>query len=107
MKSNYLICYDIADPVRLAKVLKYMKGRGVHIQYSVFLCTLTYPKLKATMEDLKDFINVQKDDIRIYPLPSCGRVQVLGLGARIPEGVGLFIDDINSWKGLKPTRFSM
>ncbi len=91
MKANYLVCYDIADPVRLKRVFNYLKGRGQHLQYSVFLCRLTYPELKKMLEDLEGLIDQGFDDIRIYPLPSTALVEVLGCGDRIPEGVEIFL----------------
>ena len=99
MKSNYLVCYDIADPARLGKVFRLVKGIGIHLQYSVFLCSLTWPQLQDIKEDIKELINQQEDDIRIYPLPSNGKVSVLGQGARIPDGVDLFIDPIGRVEG--------
>ena len=99
MKSNYLVCYDIADPSRLSRVFRLVKGKGIHLQYSVFLCSLTWPQLQDIKEDIKELINQQEDDIRIYPLPSGGKVSVLGQGARIPDGVDLFIDPIGRVEG--------
>lgn len=92
MKSNYLVCYDISEPQRLSKVFRFMKGRGVHLQYSVFFCTITWPELKRIKEDLSELINLEEDDIRIYPVPLSGKVFVLGMGSRIPDGVDLYID---------------
>jgi len=90
MKTNYLVCYDIADEKRLSRVFRLMKGRGLHIQYSVFLCKLTWPELI----DLKDMINLlinkEEDDVRIYPLPSNMKVVVMGCGDRIPDGVEIY-----------------
>ena len=48
MKSPYLVCYDIADEKRLTRIYRLMKGRGLHIQYSVFYCVLTWQELKKT-----------------------------------------------------------
>ncbi len=90
MKENYLVCYDIRDPVRLTRVYNYMKGRGRHLQYSVFFCVLTYSQLKQIKDDLRQIINPGEDDVRIYPLPRNFEVIVLGCGDRLPEGVLLF-----------------
>jgi CRISPR-associated protein Cas2 len=92
MKAPYLVCYDIADPKRLARVLRFMKGRGIHLQYSVFHCSLTWPELIKLRERLRELINNKQDDVRIYPLPSDGKVIALGCGDRVPEGVMI---DIN------------
>lgn len=91
MKANYLVCYDIRDPRRLARVYKFIKGRGLHIQYSVFHCTMTWPALLELKKSLEDIINENEDDIRIYPLPAEEKVIVMGCGDRIPDGVDIFL----------------
>jgi CRISPR-associated protein Cas2 len=91
MKANYLVCYDIADDRRLSHVLRYMKGKGVHLQYSVFHCVLTWPELMNLKEKLSGIINHKEDDVRIYPLPSDALIDVMGCGDRVPEGVEIFM----------------
>ncbi len=98
MKANYLICYDITSPRRLSRVYKFLKGRGLHLQYSVFLCSLTYQELKDVKERLKELIDEKLDDIRIYPLPSSLKVAVIGKGARIPEGVDIHMGQSSTWE---------
>ena len=92
MKAHYLVCYDISDPRRLARVLKFMKGKGIHLQYSVFHCSFTWPRLLEIKEKLRLFIDERKDDIRIYPLPSEEKVIIMGCGDRVPDGVEIFIE---------------
>lgn len=92
MKSKYLICYDIAKPRRLSRVLRFMKGQGIHLQYSVFHCSLTWPELLKIKERLERIINRREDDVRIYPLPSDLKVIIMGCGDRIPDGVEIFIE---------------
>ncbi len=89
MTSNYIVCYDICDPGRLAKVYKGLKERGVHLQYSVFHCRLTWSELLELKQMLRRFIDEKQDDIRIYPLPEAMEVIVMGCGDRVPEGVTL------------------
>lgn len=91
MKSNYIICYDITNEKRLRKVFKTLMGIGTHIQYSVFFCKLTWPELTELKERLKDIIDGNEDDIRIYPLPSHIKFVALGQGDRVPEGVEIFL----------------
>jgi len=91
MKANYLVCYDIRDPRRLTRVYKLLKGIGLHIQYSVFHCSLSWPNLLELKEKLKEMIDENDDDIRIYPLPSEEKVIVMGCGDRIPDGVEIVI----------------
>ena len=92
MKANYLVCYDIAAPKRLAKVYKFMKGSGIHLQYSVFHCSLTWQQLLQLEEKISWLIDEEEDDVRIYPLPSNGKMIVMGCGDRVPEGVEIFIE---------------
>ncbi|NWF52863.1 MAG: CRISPR-associated endonuclease Cas2 [Nitrospirae bacterium] len=92
MKSNYLVCYDIRDPRRLTRVFNLMKGKGVHLQYSVFHCSLTWQKLIELKEKLRWIIDEKKDDVRIYPLPSEEKVIIMGCGNRVPDGVEIFIE---------------
>jgi CRISPR-associated protein Cas2 len=91
MKADYLVCYDIADAKRLGKVFRLLRKEGAHIQYSVFLCRLTWPQLEALKEKIGAVIHPKQDDIRIYPLPSRKAVKVLGIGDRIPDSVDLYL----------------
>ncbi len=91
MKTNYVVCYDIAEPKRLSKVIQFMKGKGIHLQYSVFLCTLTWQELLMLKEKMSWLIDENKDDVRIYPLPSWNKIVVMGRGDRVPDGVKIFI----------------
>jgi len=91
MKADYLVCYDITSPSRLGRVYRFMKGRGVHIQYSVFHCSLTWPELQRLKVELGSIIDEDSDDVRIYPLPSGSKVIVMGCGDRVPEGVKVCI----------------
>jgi CRISPR-associated protein Cas2 len=90
MKADYLVCYDIANPRRLGKVYKFMAGKGKHLQYSVFHCLLTWQELQKMKGELSNLINEEEDDIRIYPLPSAGKVIAMGRGDRLPDGVEFF-----------------
>lgn len=92
MKANYLVCYDIAKPVRLGRVYRFMRGQGIHLQYSVFHCSLSWQQLLQLKEKLRWLIDEEKDDVRIYPLPSDYKIIVMGCGDRVPEGVEIFIE---------------
>lgn len=89
MKTDYLVCYDIADEKRLRKVYKAINGKGVHLQYSVFLCSLTWNQLLELKELLSRLIDNKYDDVRIYSSPI--QVEVLGKGDRVPDGVNIYI----------------
>jgi CRISPR-associated protein Cas2 len=90
MRTNYLVCYDIRDPARLHRVYNYLKGRGRHLQYSVFCYLLTYGELQEMKRNLEMMIDTLRDDVRIYSLPRRFEMIVLGCGDRLPNGVQLF-----------------
>jgi len=92
MKADYLVCYDITAPGRLARVYRYMRQRGVHLQYSVFHCRLTWPELQRLKQGLAELIRADEDDVRIYPVPAAGPTHVLGRGDRVPGGVDLYLE---------------
>ena len=92
MKSKYLVCYDICDPGRLNRVFKAVKAIGVHMQYSVFLCSFTWPELQELKVKLSKIINQDEDDIRIYPLPAGEKIIAIGQGSRVPAGVEIFVE---------------
>ncbi len=91
MRAKYLVCYDIADNGRLARVYRFMKDRGSHLQLSVFLCSLTWPELAELKAALNERIDEIEDDVRIYPLPAGEAIVTLGRGDRVPEGVSLYL----------------
>ncbi|MCP9451021.1 MAG: CRISPR-associated endonuclease Cas2 [Nitrospira sp.] len=86
MQTHYLVCYDIADEGRLARVHRYLKGVGVPMQYSVFLCSWTWSQYQEALSHLVELIDPQADDVRLYPLPSGHSIASIGSGDRTPEG---------------------
>jgi len=68
-----------------------MKGRGIHLQYSVFYCELTRPQLEEIKGKLRTLIDPEEDDLRIYPLPASGRAEAFGQGDRVPVDVSIFL----------------
>ncbi len=82
----YLVCYDIADPKRLARVHRYLRDVAVPIQYSIFVLRATPAMLAGYFRDIDGLIDARADDVRAYPLPD--RLQVFNLGRQLfPEGV--------------------
>ncbi|MEX5214304.1 MAG: CRISPR-associated endonuclease Cas2 [Nitrospiraceae bacterium] len=86
MRTRYLVCYDIADEARLSRVHRFLKDIGVPMQYSVFLCSLTWPHVQEVLSRICDLIDATADDVRIYPLPSGEPILSLGSGDRTPGG---------------------
>ncbi|MDO5623728.1 MAG: CRISPR-associated endonuclease Cas2 [Pseudomonadota bacterium] len=86
--SEHIICYDIANPRRLARVHKLLKKQALPLQYSVFLFSGTDTQLKSCLTQLQAIINPHEDDIRAYPLPQRDLRLVLG-PSTLPEGITL------------------
>ncbi len=89
MRQRYIVTYDIADPVRLRKVFKAMKGFGEHLQLSVFRCDLTDLAMARLKAALLQVIDAQKDQVLIIDVgPTEGR------GAEVFESLGkAYVDE--------------
>jgi len=68
-KFNALICYDIADKKRLAKIARNLEKVSIRIQKSLFYY------MDATVDDIKmitmiieNIIDDNEDDVRIYKI---------------------------------------
>ena len=74
MRHRFLVCYDVADPRRLARTYRKMNGFGEPAQYSVFICDLS-PKERALLEAaLTEILNLKEDRVLIVDMgPSEGR----------------------------------
>ena len=88
MKSTelrYLICYDIPDNKRRAKVAKCLIGYGARVQFSVFEALLDQGLVAKLTGKLEKLIDKKQDSIRIYALcAACaGKTRKLG---RYPAG---------------------
>ena len=65
-RAEYLVCYDISDEKRLAKLAKYLEKFALRVQYSVFLYKADNTELDATCSTIKEIIDAEEDDVRIY-----------------------------------------
>lgn len=83
MRKTYLVCYDICDDRRLAKVHKTMRGFGDHLQYSVFECQLTAADLARCRHRLGEIIDHKIDQVLFVDL---GPVE--GRGDRVITALG-------------------
>lgn len=73
-QTVYLVTYDIADPERLRKVFKVMKGAGEHVQYSVFRCTLSDRAREELVTALESLLAPKEDQVLFVDLgPDEGR----------------------------------
>jgi CRISPR-associated protein Cas2 len=84
--SEYIICYDIANPRRLARIHRLLKKQALPLQYSVFLFNGTETQLQHCLDQLQAIMDPHTDDIRAYPLPQRGLRLVLG-PTPLPHGI--------------------
>jgi CRISPR-associated protein Cas2 len=78
-----VVAYDMPNTKRRTKLLKAMKGFGVHTQFSVFECELDRKEHDKMLRAIERIIETKEDKIKIYRLcRDCVRnIQVLGLGS--------------------------
>lgn len=82
----WLICYDIANPRRLVRLHRFLKGVAQPVQYSVFHYEGSPARLGRLMQDIEQRIDTKEDDVRAYPVPNPVTLFTLGRGA-MPSGV--------------------
>ncbi len=74
MRNTFLVCYDIANDLRLRKVHKTMRGFGDHLQYSIFECQFTPTDLTRCRHSLGKIIHHKQDQVLFVDLgPAEGR----------------------------------
>lgn len=83
MRNTFLVCYDICDDRRLAKVHKTMRAFGDHLQYSIFECQFTATDLARCRHRLGDAIDHKADQVLFVDL---GPVE--GRGERVITALG-------------------
>lgn len=90
----YLVCYDITEPKRLARIHRFLREQGLPVQYSVFAAEMTARALDRVLDGLGSRIDPRTDDVRIYPLPS--RLERIGLGVQyFPEDLMLLDNGVD------------
>jgi len=66
-RFNFLICYDISNTKRLRKVAKALESVSIRIQKSIFYyMDASSEDMKDIVTKLKNLIDNDEDDIRIY-----------------------------------------
>lgn len=74
----WLIAYDIANPRRLQRIYRAVKGDAMPVQYSVFLGVLNDKNVRRLAHELGSEINPAEDDVRFYHLPASLQYDCLG-----------------------------
>jgi len=63
-----VVCYDVADDQRRARVSNELENFGTRVQYSVFECYLDESELQELSERLAGIIQEQEDRLGYYLL---------------------------------------
>jgi len=82
---RYIICYDILNDKRRAKVAKCLDGFGDRIQFSVFEAVLDHALFEKLIGKLRKLIDQEEDQIRAYTLCLSCAAKVRRLG-KLAEG---------------------
>ncbi|MDA3052855.1 CRISPR-associated endonuclease Cas2 [Campylobacter sp. JMF_01 NE2] len=83
--KNYLICYDINDKKRLVKVARYLEKIALRVQCSVFLwINPSEFEFEVVVGALRNLIDKDSDDLRIYRVKDAGVRMGAGLDLREP-----------------------
>jgi len=81
-----IVSYDIIDDKKRTKLAKKLCGYGVRVQYSVFECRLNMKKLKEMKKEALEFIDKEKDSLRIYKVCNECERKIESFG--IKQGIG-------------------
>ena len=76
--SRWLVCYDISDKKRLGRVFRFLKKKGVPVQYSVFLVEASAANMRRMLLDIAQLIDLRADDVRAYGLPATPQYDTIG-----------------------------
>jgi CRISPR-associated protein Cas2 len=67
-RRHYLVAYDISNPKRLYRVLRYMKGWRVNGQKSLCECWFTAAEREQVLRDLLLLVEPELDRIHLFAL---------------------------------------
>ena len=84
--STFIIGYDVKSAKRLRRIRRFMAGRAVALQLSVFLFEGTKEACLRCINEACRLLDLKNDDLRCYQLPlNCSHLR-LG-AATLPEGL--------------------
>ncbi|GIX21718.1 MAG: hypothetical protein KatS3mg121_0501 [Gammaproteobacteria bacterium] len=85
---HYLICYDIKDRRRLAKIHREISRHALFVQYSVYYFQGERETLDSVIGDLENLMDPLEDDLRVYCIRSLESAIRVG-PSWLPEGIWL------------------
>lgn len=84
--GSWLICYDISSKSRLRKVHTLLKQEALSLQQSVFYGQYSKSEITGLKYQLRDMINEEYDDVRIFPQKASAPIRWQG-GSPLPKGI--------------------
>ena len=78
VRRAWIVAYDIADPRRLARTHRFLKGTAIPLQYSVFVSAPASGALGRIVTGIRQHIHPREDDVRIYPVTSPCEIVLVG-----------------------------
>lgn len=79
-----VVIYDIVDNKKRTKMAKALLGYGERVQRSAFECHLTKRKYERMMREILEYIDEEKDLLRIYKLTANAQTKMWG---NVPETI--------------------
>ncbi|MGD9417384.1 MAG: CRISPR-associated endonuclease Cas2 [Verrucomicrobiota bacterium JB025] len=64
----YLCTYDVSDDKRRTKLFELLKDHGEHVQFSVFLCSLTTTEVKRLGATAMEIIHRDEDQLLVIDI---------------------------------------
>ena len=72
-KKDFLLCYDITNKKRLAKIAKLIEAEAMRIQYSVYFYEgVSKKELMYLVEKVEAILDEELDDFRVYTIKNKG-----------------------------------
>lgn len=68
MKRMWVVCYDVADDRRRARLDKWLSGQGDRVLESVFECVWRAEQLPAVQARLAGLIDAEHDALSLTPV---------------------------------------
>ncbi len=84
--SQFLLCYDIRDKRRLARVHRIAVRHALPLQYSVFYLKGRRAQLDTLLAELQEVTHPADDDVRVYEVQPLEQGCMLGKSV-MPDGI--------------------
>ncbi len=90
---DVLVTYDIADTdtggaSRLRRIAQVCEKYGQRVQFSVFECRLSKPRLARLIGEMEDIIDDNRDSVRVYRFSGGIEAATLRLGRHEEHALG-------------------